>query len=194
MALVKHSDNGKRKICRGQIAAIGNGGMSYLDMIKYLNEIAPLSKVQFLESLGDAASHEVGEATLHMARVQVVEAVDAFISPNDGRWLYDNNIFRFVYGIVRQTALPYEHACTASNLTTIFPSGELMACYTFAEKPTLAFGSHKTIRQGPGHGERTIHSRREQGREDDPAISLPGCSLGLVGRSLGRHGWGARRV
>ncbi len=127
-------------------------GMSYLDMIKYLNEIAPLSKVQFLESLGDAASHEMGEEPLQMARAQVVEAVDAimeamtsaFISPNDGRWLYDNNIFRFIYGIVRETALPYEHACTASNLTTIFPSGELMACYTFAEKSTSAYGSKWT--------------------------------------------------
>ena len=54
---------------------------------------------------------------------------------------YDNNILRFAYGVVKGKAKPYEHACTASNLTTIMPSGSLMPCYTFSENTELQLGT-----------------------------------------------------
>jgi sulfatase maturation enzyme AslB (radical SAM superfamily) len=124
-------------------------GMKYLDVIRFLNTISPLSKVQFLESLGDATTvYENYQFDLEIAKSQIYEAVDTimyqisnnWISPKNTNWLYDNNIFRFLNGIVTSKAVPYEHACTASNLTTLFPSGLSTPCYTFSEKPDLALG------------------------------------------------------
>lgn len=127
-------------------------GISYLDTIRYLNSVSPLTKVQFLEALGEAAAYDVlaetGVSDINaLITAQVEEAVDAvidratstWVSPATD-WLYDNNLMRFIYGIVSGHARPYRHACTASNLTTIFPGGEVMPCYTFAEDADFHYG------------------------------------------------------
>lgn len=124
--------------------------ISYLETIQYLNQISPLTKVQFLETLGSASEHDVLASNGNFVQCvtqQIEKAVAAIInlasrswvSP-DREWLYDNNIMRFVYGVMSEKAIPYEHACTAANLTTIFPGGEVMPCYTFSEDPSLHLG------------------------------------------------------
>ena len=119
---------------------IGNG-VTYLETIKYLNKFSPIVKVQFVEALGDAGGNP---AALSFqpddAKLQIKNAIDEVWSyitrkwahPEQQEWLYDNNILRFAYGVVKGKAKPYLHACTASNLTTIMPSGSLMPCYTFS--------------------------------------------------------------
>ncbi len=124
-------------------------GLSYLETIEFLNKISPLTKVQFVEALGDAAETSTkNQFTIEEAKRQVIEAVDSiwdkisskWTSPNDKDWLYDNNLFRFAYGVTFGHARPYLHACTASNLTTIMPSGQTMPCYTFSENESLHLG------------------------------------------------------
>jgi len=125
-------------------------GISYSDTIRYLNRISPLTKVQFLETLGAASSHDVtvgDESFVSNVTRQIEEAAAEMIRLSCSRWVspgkdwfYDNNLMRFVQGVMSETAVPYEHACTASNLTTIFPGGELMPCYTFSEAPSLHLG------------------------------------------------------
>jgi sulfatase maturation enzyme AslB (radical SAM superfamily) len=131
-----------------------SAGMSYLDTIRYLNTHSSLAKVVFVEALGDATNSELCSKpeAAHRARKQVNDAVDAimanatehWIKPGGPEWVYDNNLFRFLSGIVSGTAVPYEHACTASNLTTLFPSGAMMSCYTLSEKPGFGLGNART--------------------------------------------------
>lgn len=130
-----------------------NEGFSYLETIKFLNGISPLVKVQFAEALGDAIPTLSGTADhqnfdLDLARSMIDEAVDgvfstfdrSWLSPSDPSWVYDNNIFRFISGVVSGQAIPYQHACTASQLTTLMPSGLKLPCYTFSERPDLYLG------------------------------------------------------
>lgn len=128
-------------------------GMTYLDTIKFLNSISPLSKVQFVEALGDAVgSEDVDPGNMKPVQSEINQAVDeifglvteSWVNPEDKTWTYDNNIFRFLNGIVTRSAIPYTHACTASHLTTLFPSGQMMPCYTFSERKDLQFGNGLT--------------------------------------------------
>lgn len=131
---------------------IGNG-ITYLETIKHLNKISPIVKVQFVEALGDAGANPAAHLFQpNDAKVQIKDAVDEvwsyitrkWVHPAQYEWLYDNNILRYAYGVVKEKAKPYQHACTASNLTTIMPSGSLMPCYTFSDKPELNFGTITT--------------------------------------------------
>jgi len=128
-------------------------GISYLDTIKFLNRFSPVVKVQFVEALGDAGgSPAVEHFTVESACSQVNEAVDGvwsyiledWASPSSDKWIYDNNLYRFANGIIKGRSIPYEHACTASNLTTILPSGGLLPCYTFSELPEYYYGTHQS--------------------------------------------------
>lgn len=128
-------------------------GISYLDTIKFLNQYSPVVKVQFVEALGDAGnSPAVERFTVESARAQVIEAIDGiwsymlddWASPSSDKWIYDNNLYRFAYGIIKGRSKPYEHACTASNLTTILPSGSLLPCYTFSEASEYYYGTRES--------------------------------------------------
>lgn len=125
-------------------------GLTYLDTIHFLNSISPLVKVQFVEALGDAVNCEtIVQFDSAQIREEVNRAVDGvfsritsyWLSPEHSEWIYDNNLFRFMYGISTGGARPYEHACTASNLTTIFPSGQSMPCYAFSDRKELELGN-----------------------------------------------------
>lgn len=167
-------------------------GLSYLDTIRFLNSISPLTKVQFLETLGAAASHDVlartGQPTIRSFIVdQVEQAVDEIIKTAEanwvnpqGEWLYDNNLMRFIYGVVTAKATPYKHACTASSLTTMFPGGEVMPCYTFSEDPTLHLG-----RAGNGIEELEDRRRTFQTRHSWDSLGASGVRVpwyrGVVG-------------
>ena len=130
-----------------------NNKFTYLDLIKFLNKFSPVSKVQFVEALGDAGSGlNVASLSPNEVKLQIYEAVDQlyqtainnWLSSNSRDWLYDNNIFRFIYGVIKEKAKPYEHTCTASNLTTIMPSGDLMPCYTLSENKSFYYGSKQS--------------------------------------------------
>jgi len=156
------------------------GGMSYLDMIRYLNQFSPLVKVQFLEALGDAADHVTDHFDLDEARRQVIEAVDHimtavtsdFLDVQHPAWVYDNNLFRFLYGIMCETARPYEHACTASNLTTVFPSGDLMSCYTLASFDDAQYGTRTTVPE-------SVEQRRQEFQNTHTWTYLSSCGASV---------------
>jgi sulfatase maturation enzyme AslB (radical SAM superfamily) len=125
-------------------------GLTYLDTIRFLNSLSPLVKVQFVEALGDAVEREAAvQFDFLQVREEVRQAVDMifnlatsnWLSPDHPDWVYDNNLFRFMYGVSTGKARPYEHACTASNLTTLFPSGQSMPCYTFSGHKELSLGN-----------------------------------------------------
>lgn len=141
---------------------------SYTNTIQFLNQHSPLTKVVFVEALGDALTKpSAGVEMLIAAEAQVIDSVDAlwssitstWVHPGAPGWFYDNNLMRFLSGIASRSALPYEHACTASNLTTIFPSGELMPCYTFSEREELRMGTEAST-------PKEVELRRKQYRQN----------------------------
>lgn len=124
-------------------------GVTYLQTIQFLNQISPLVKVQFAESLGDfvTTSHNVADLTTSLKK-EVTDAVDlimnqiasGWVSPRSSNWTYDNNIFRYLAGLASESARPYKHCCSASNLTSIFPSGKTNSCYTLSERKAYDYG------------------------------------------------------
>ncbi|HHJ3239211.1 TPA: radical SAM protein [Vibrio parahaemolyticus] len=124
---------------------------SYLDTIRFLNEISPLSKVQFVEEIGDSVGL-ISDDLINKCRDQIIEAVDAifkniqldWVTPLSKQWLYDNNIFRFISGIVCKSATPYTSTCTASSLISLFPSGDSYSCYTLTENDDYLLGCKDT--------------------------------------------------
>jgi sulfatase maturation enzyme AslB (radical SAM superfamily) len=166
-----------------------DAGLSYLDTIRFLNTISPLSKITFVEALGDAAAGTAVEGIdLSAAETQIVDAIDAiwteivsnWVAPATSHWTYDNNLWRFISAIVTGSGRPYKHACTASALTTLFPSGTSMPCYTMAERPELAFGGVNTPSA-------TIEDKRSAYRATFEWVSLEGQGVhvpwyrGIVG-------------
>ncbi|CAL1525657.1 GTP 3',8-cyclase [Bacillus subtilis] len=166
-------------------------GFTYLDTIKYLNKISPLVKVQFVEALGDAVNNGgIGTYTISDVKKQVESAVDAIMelisntfvdwSLGSDKWLYDNNILRFVHGIVKEKARPYSHACTASQLTTVFPSGDLTACYTFSERSDLRYGDESTSKISLSEKKQQFRDHHNWKTLSNSGVSVP-WYRGVVG-------------